>query len=138
MFILDSNDLEVRTSRPLKVGNDMKLICRHNCTSGTPRWDKDKPVGRKLTYNGCVQRQYINKITLDNQSNEYNLIFKNVTFADINSSYTCHYGYASKQIRPIEDYEGTVCFIYIYLYMGKTAYKGFVLSLYEIYIYNSC
>ncbi|CAC5382127.1 unnamed protein product [Mytilus coruscus] len=101
----DSKDLDVSTSGPLKVGNDMKLICIHKCTNGIPRWDKDKPIGSQLTHNGYVQRQYLQKITLDNHSNEYNLIFKNVTFADINSTYTCHYGYASKQIRPIEDYE---------------------------------
>ncbi|XP_052061800.1 uncharacterized protein LOC127701867 [Mytilus californianus] len=102
---LVSNDLVVTPSGPLQVGKRMKLICRHNCYQGTPRWDQDRPIGSKLTFNGDVLPPHKQTIDLEINENEYNIIFPNVTFTDINSTYSCHYSFVLTQISPIEYYK---------------------------------
>lgn len=109
-YFLVSSHLEGIPSESLEVGKGMKLICRHNCLKGTPRWDQDKPIGRDLTFNRHVRTPNTQNIELEIIENEYNIIFLNATFADINSTYTCHYGFNSTQINPIDYYKG------IYLY----------------------
>ncbi|XP_071173097.1 uncharacterized protein [Mytilus edulis] len=100
-----SSHLEGIPSESLEVGKGMKLICRHNCSKGTPRWDQDKPRGRDLTFNGKVRTQNKQNIELEIIENEYNIIFVNATFADINSTYTCHYGFVKTHISPIDYYK---------------------------------
>lgn len=112
-FVSVSSHLEGIPSGSLEVGKGMKLICRHNGSEGTPRWDQDKPIGRKLTYNENVLPRNKQKIYLEIIENEYNIIFLNATFADINSTYTCHYGFYSTHISPIDYYNG-IYSIYIF------------------------